>query len=94
LLGGLFEAPALVPGDELSALTDHCHLEPRAALPERDLLRLCEQRSAHALPLRLRANRDHPDMRDLRGLALSGDGETLYVLTGDGIDAFAVVTFD
>jgi len=28
---------------------------------------------------------------DLRGLALAGDGETLYVLTADGIDAFSVI---
>ena len=33
----------------------------------------------------------HPGFADLRGLALSGDGETLYVLTSDGIDAFEVV---
>lgn len=33
----------------------------------------------------------HPGFADLRGLALSGDGETLYVLTADGIDAFSVI---
>lgn len=30
----------------------------------------------------------HSALADLRGLALSGDGETLYVLTADGIEAF------
>ena len=33
----------------------------------------------------------HGGLADLRGLAISGDGETLYVLTGDGIDAFLVI---
>ncbi len=33
----------------------------------------------------------HSGFADLRGLALAGDGETLYVLTADGIEAFGVV---
>jgi hypothetical protein len=33
----------------------------------------------------------HSGFADIRGLALSGDGETLYVLTTDGIEAFSVV---
>ncbi|MDA0353876.1 MAG: hypothetical protein O3A10_16970, partial [Chloroflexi bacterium] len=36
----------------------------------------------------------NPGFADLRGLALSGDGGTLYVLTGDGIDAFSVIEPD
>ena len=32
----------------------------------------------------------HTAFGDLRGIALAADGETLYVLTADGIDAFAV----
>ncbi len=33
----------------------------------------------------------HGGFADLRGLALSGDGAILYVLTADGIDAFSVI---
>lgn len=33
----------------------------------------------------------HPGFADLRGLALSGDGAILYVLTTDGIDALNVI---
>ena len=30
----------------------------------------------------------HPRFLDLRGIALTQDGDTLFVLTGDGIDVF------
>lgn len=34
----------------------------------------------------------HPDFDDLRAIALSADGETLFVLTGDKLSAFDAVT--
>jgi hypothetical protein len=33
----------------------------------------------------------HPDFDDLRAIALSADGETLYVLAGDGISSFDAI---